>query len=79
MLVNGVNLLVCLINHLQSNMKNIKNFIEEAYKPALNRDQGKVVDVIYKAIAKAIKSNVMTKEDAIEMLNDLIATVEADF
>ena len=60
-------------------MKNIKNFIEEAYKPALNRDQGKVVDTTYKAIAKAIKSNVMTKEDAIEMLNDLIATVEADF
>lgn len=60
-------------------MKNIKNFIEEAYKPAFNRDQSKVVDTTYKAIAKAIKSNVMTKEDAIEMLNDLIATVEADF
>lgn len=60
-------------------MKNITHFIEEAYNPAFNRDQGKVVDVTYKAIAKAIKSKVMTKEDVIAMLNDLIATVEADF
>lgn len=53
-------------------MKNITNFIEEAYKPTLNRDHGKVVDDIYKTIVKAIASNVMTKEDVIEMLNDLI-------
>ena len=60
-------------------MKSIKEVIKEDYNPAFNRDQGKIVDVTYKAIAKAIKTNVMTKEDVIAMLNDLIATVEVDF
>ena len=52
-------------------MENLVNFIKEAYS-LTNKDQSKVVDDIYKTLAKAITSNVMTKEDAIEMLNDLI-------
>ena len=60
-------------------MKNITNFIEEAYNPMADRDQRKVVDKMYKDIAKVIKSKTMKKEDVIAMLNDLIATVEAEF
>ena len=64
-------------------MKHITNFIEESYSynPMVDRDQlkSRIVDKFYKDIAKILKSKTMTKEDIIVMLNDLIATVEAEF
>ena len=60
-------------------MKNITNFIEEAYNPMADRDQRKVVDKMYKDIAKVIKSKTMKKEDVIAMLEDLLNTYKKEY
>lgn len=60
-------------------MKNISNFITEKYSPVFNRVHGKLVNTVLKAIINAIKKNEISKEDALEMLEDARKTIEVEY
>lgn len=60
-------------------MKNISEFINEKYSPAFNRSHGKLVHMILEAIINAIKKKEISKDDALEMLDDARKTIEVEY
>lgn len=60
-------------------MKHISEFINEKYSPVFNRVHGKLVNTVLKAIINAIKKKEISKEDALEMLDDARKTIEAEY
>ena len=60
-------------------MKLMSEFIQEKYSPLFDRNHNKLVSSILKSIEKAIKKNEISKEDALEMLNDVIETLRTEY
>lgn len=60
-------------------MKNISKFINEKYSPAFNRAHGKLIHTILEAVINAMKKKEISKEDALEMLDDARKTIEVEY
>lgn len=60
-------------------MKNLADIINEKYSPVFNREHGKLIDTVLKAIIDAIKKKKISKDDALEMLDDARKTIEAEY
>lgn len=60
-------------------MKKISEFINERYSPAFNRTHGKLVHTIMEMVVNAIKKKEISKDDALEMLDDARKTIESEY
>lgn len=60
-------------------MKNISDYITEKYNPLFNKTHNKIVDKILTVLSKALKNKEMSKEDVLDMLDDLTQTIKKEY
>lgn len=57
----------------------LSDYIQEKYNPLYNKGHQKSVEKILSIIDKDIKSNIMSKEDVLDMLQDLTLTIQKQY
>lgn len=60
-------------------MLNLQEYIQEQYSPAFNKAHGNLVKSCMKLIDKSIKAKVISEEDVIAMLEDLLVTYKKEY
>lgn len=60
-------------------MKGISEFINEKYSPAFNRTHRNLIHTILNAVIDAMKKKEISKDDALEMLDDARKTIEVEY
>ena len=60
-------------------MKNISEYINEKYNPLLNKTHNKIVDNILYVLSNALNKKEMSKEDVLDMLDDLTQTIKNEY
>lgn len=60
-------------------MKNISEYIYEKYNPLLNKTHNKIMDKILTVLSNALNKKEMSKEDVLDMLDDLTQTIKNEY
>lgn len=60
-------------------MHTIKDYIQEKYSPAFNKNHGDLVQGCMKLIDNAVKAKSISKEDVIAMIEDLLNTYKKEY
>ena len=60
-------------------MYTIKDYIQEKYSPAFNRNHRALIESCMNLIDNAVKAKSISKEDVISMIEDLLNTYKKEY
>ena len=60
-------------------MYTIKDYIQEKYSPAFNRNHRSLIEGCMNLIDNAVKAKSISKEDVISMIEDLLNTYKKEY
>lgn len=60
-------------------MKSISEYINEKYSPLFNKTHNNIMDKILTVLSDALNKKEMSKEDVLDMLDDLTQTIKKEY